>query len=162
MSLFKNQFNLLLCMDAAKAVLTKYASFASFKMVPSDASNLVEYYFHDLTTAIGAGDVSDPTLTKQILTFNIRQHDALTISKGIIGLGETQIGKMPDFTAFLCGFQSEFAGSRFEGYEVRIDDEALTFHKSEDGTGLPVAIIDTQVTLSKDEISSVLSKLSLG
>jgi hypothetical protein len=160
-SLFRNQFNLHLCMNAAKAVLPNHASFASFKVVPSDASNLVQYCYHDLATS-GASGLPDATLTRQILTYNIRKDNALAIAKGEALLSRTVTGKMPDLTAFLCGFYPRFPGLRFVGHEVVIDDDdGLTFRKSMDNSGIPVAVIDNMVTLGRKEISSILSDLSL-
>jgi hypothetical protein len=160
MSLFRNQFNIFLCVDAANVVLRMHGSFASFKMVPSDASNNVEFNFSDLALA-GPDGQPDPILTKQILTYNMREDDAMKVVTGEATLSKDAKGKMPDFAAFLCGFNKGFAGSRFEGYLVSVDAEGPSFMKSIDGSGLPVAVIEENVVLSKDEIAAAVSNLDL-
>jgi hypothetical protein len=67
-SLFRNQFNILLCLDEAKAVLRHHGSFASFKIIPSASSNNVQFNFYDLDLAGSELETPDSTLTKQMLT----------------------------------------------------------------------------------------------
>ncbi|KAI0868313.1 hypothetical protein GGS24DRAFT_482790 [Hypoxylon argillaceum] len=143
-SLFRNQFNIALNLDAAKLVLSKTQAFASFVIVPTETAKRVKYALSSLTH-------EDPTLSKRCLGFNCRV-DPMEIATGEVTVNDLadESYPMPDLTAFFCTFQRGFVGATLARARLVDNDGQLVLRHDKSGIlvyyGIPQDILVNEIS----------------
>ncbi|KAI1169847.1 hypothetical protein F4777DRAFT_162423 [Nemania sp. FL0916] len=152
-SLFHNQFNIALNLDAAKFVFSKADDFSRFVIVPAETAKSVKY-------ALSGLDHETLSLGTRCLGFNCRV-DPMKIATGEVTVNDFpgEAYPMPDLTALLCFFQDGFASSTLV-YARLVETNGSWILKREN-SGIRVFEVDRELSLGERNILDILSTLTV-
>ncbi|KAI1110050.1 hypothetical protein F5Y14DRAFT_455441 [Nemania sp. NC0429] len=154
-SLFNNQFNIALNVDAARFVFSKAHAFKNFSVVPAETAKRIKYSLSGLSCinsligprCLGFNRRVDPMkLATEEVTVIDFYHEAYT---------------MPDLTAFLCGFCPSWFKSLSPAYARLVDTGSVLTLQLTNAPGIRVYTIPDDILLAEDEFRNHYSMMEV-